>query len=97
MSSLRIYLISVVGFVQIIMFFFTVRMILAKFYNGENDTYYYFKERKDTIFGIFLFLMFTLLIIIFNPGQSQPIFLSDKETQLFFILGVLGLINHIGN
>jgi len=93
MLTPKLFLISVVGLVQIIMFYFTLRIIIAKI--NKKDTFY-FKEKKDNIYGIFQFLMYILLIIIFNPTQKE-IKLEDAEIKLFFILGTLGLINTIFN
>ena len=96
-SGMRIYLISAVGIVQLVMLFFTIRMIMSRVSNGQDDNYFYFKEKKDNIYGIFQVLMYILLITIFRPGQGESINVTKNESRLLLALGVLGLINTIAN
>ena len=96
-TNMRLYLIAAVSLVQIIMFYFTIRMITSKISNDESSDFFYFREKKDNIYSVFQFLMYILLILIFRPGQLETLTISKNESRLLFALGVLGLINIIAS
>tara|TARA_B100000035_G_C21000524_1_gene554687 strand:- start:988 stop:1293 length:306 start_codon:yes stop_codon:yes gene_type:complete len=96
-TNMRLYLISAVSLVQILMFYFSIRIIISKISNDGGSDFNYFKEKKDNIYSVFQFLMYILLILIFLPSQMETINISKNESRLLFALGVLGLINIIAN
>ena len=96
-TNMRLYLISAVSLVQILMFYFSIRIIISKISNDCGSDFNYFKEKKDNIYSVFQFLMYILLILIFLPSQMETINISKNESRLLFALGVLGLINIIAN
>ena len=95
MENIRILLLIILGVVQLIMAFFTIRLIIAKMSKNEQNGFY-FKERRDYIFHFSLILMFAFLSIIFFPKQEKIEF-TTSETKMLFGASALGLLNSIVN
>ena len=45
-TNMRLYLISAVSLVQILMFYFSIRIIISKISNDGGSDFNYFKEKK---------------------------------------------------
>ena len=95
MESNRILLLIILGVVQLIMAFFTIRLIIAKMTNSQQDGFY-FKERRDYISPFSLILTFAFLSIIFFPKQENIEFTAN-EIKLLFGASTLGLLNNMVN
>ena len=95
MESNRILLLIILGVVQLIMAFFTIRLIIAKMTNSQQDGFY-FKERRDYISPFSLILTFAFLTIIFFPKQEKIEF-TTNEIKLLFGASTLGLLNNMVN
>jgi len=91
--TLRIALITILGILQSIMAFFTIRIIIAKV-SGNNENFLYFKEKKDNINTIAQVFTFATLLILFMPNQEKLEF-SPKEIKVIFTASVLGLVNSV--
>tara|TARA_B110000483_G_C17869667_1_gene417477 strand:- start:144 stop:431 length:288 start_codon:yes stop_codon:yes gene_type:complete len=95
MENVRILLLIILGVIQLIMAFFTIRLIVAKMSNNQQNGFY-FKERRDYISPFSLILTFAVLIIIFFPKQEKIEF-TTSETKLLFGASILGLLNNMIN
>jgi len=95
MEGTRILLLIILGVIQLIMAFFTIRLIVAKMSNNEQNVFY-FKERRDYISPFSLILTFSVLIIIFFPKQEKIEF-TTNEIKLLFGASTLGLLNNMIN
>jgi len=91
--TLRIALITILGILQSIMAFFTIRIIIAKV-SGNNENFLYFKEKKDNIYNIAQVFTFATLLILFMPNQEKLEF-SPKEIKVIFTASILGLVNSV--
>ena len=82
MENIRTALLIILGVVQLIMAFFTIRLIFAKMSNNEQNGFY-FKERRDYISPFSLILTFAFLTIIFFPKQEKIEFTTNEIKLLF--------------
>lgn len=93
MENIRILLLILLGIIQLIMAFFSIRIISAKISKNQSDNFY-FKERRDYISHFALILTFSMLTIIFFPKQEKIEF-TNNEIKILFGTSILGLLNNI--
>lgn len=93
MENIRILLLILLGIIQLIMAFFSIRIISAKISKNQSDNFY-FKERRDYISPFALILTFSMLTIIFFPKQEKIEF-TNNEIKILFGTSILGLLNNI--
>ena len=86
-----------VYFIILIKILFVIALIREKFIKDKKK-HKDIETRVEIFHEMFIFLMFILLIIIFNP-MNKKIILDDDLTLsghvqlIIFILGIIGLLN----